>query len=168
MGTKGDSQPREGSSAEPPPLASRSGETHAVTALPARQVGACVCCHDQANHLCWMSLPGTVGSGFFSAPKPLLSAPSLPWLGVGSLSQRLQTISWSDIAMCNSTAHLNILNCPKRTHIWTQKIRQKHVFYRFNPLHTRGCMCIKALVWSTILPSRLSSQKPGSKFCFLS
>lgn len=80
-----------------------------------------------------------------------ISSVLLPFLGSERalsvpLLKRLQTISWSDIPICNSTAHLNILNHPKMPYIWAQKIRQKHIFYRFNPVTFKGYMCIKALV----------------------
>lgn len=171
MGTKGDSQPGEGSSAgtSSPGIPQRDP---AVTAPPARQVGACVCCQDQANRLWWMSLPGSVGTTLpvvFSALQTLSSV-LLPLLGsVCAVCYRsCKPSPGLTYIICSSTAHLNRLNCPKMPHIWIQKIRQKHIFYRFNPITFEGCMCIKGLVWFIILPSWFSSQKPGSKFWFLS
>lgn len=136
---------------------------------PTRMAGCSLCLLTGSSQPPVLNVPSRYcGKCFFSAPKPLLSAPSLPWLWVCSLLQRLQTVSWSDVTICNSTAHLNILNHPEMPHIWTENTRQKHKFYRFNPNTFKGCMWIKALVWSMILPSWLSSQNPGSKFCFLS
>lgn len=150
MGTKRDSQPREGSSAG--------------TSSPQIPQRWNPCCHSSTSMagciLCLLlrsSQPPVVNVPSRYRGKCLFSAPSLPWLWACSLLKRLQTISWSDAAICNSTAQLNKLNHPKMPHIWTQKIKQKHIFYRFNPMTFKGCMCIKSLVWSMILPSWLSS-----------
>lgn len=125
--------------------------------------GCSLCLLPGSSHPPVLNVPSRYcGKCFFSTSKPLLCAPSPPWLWVWSLLQRLRTVTWSDVAICNSTAHLNILNHPEMPHIWTQKIRVKRIFYRFHPITFLACIWIKALVWSTILPSWLLSQKPGS------